>query len=151
MEHPSSILTSLMPHVSSWFNRWSCAQTLHVLCGSSKTASAALDGPGRGRSAGRGRGRRSLMRCMRAAATCAHACASQSPDPVPLTAILRLLLWRAEGALRRTCARTHPMHLPARTTTPSSSSLNVILRVPAWRPGRVRQGPFSRSSFWRGL
>ena len=29
--------------------------------------------------------------------------------------------------------------------------LTVISRVPAWRAGRDRQGPFSRTSFWRRL
>ena len=32
------------------------------------------------------------MHCMCAAATCTHTCASQSPDPVPLTAILLAVL-----------------------------------------------------------
>ena len=33
----------------------------------------------------------------------------------------------------------------------NDTHLTVSLRVPAWRPGRVRQGPFLRASFWRGL
>jgi hypothetical protein len=34
---------------------------------------------------------------------------------------------------------------------PSCTTLTVILRVPARRPGRVWQVPFSRASLWRGL
>ena len=35
--------------------------------------------------------------------------------------------------------------------TPCHSHTDCDLRVPAWRPGRVQQGPFSRAPFWRGL
>ena len=63
-----------------------------------------------------------------------------------------------EGALRptpahafahllRLCPRAHAHRSPP----VPSSSLTMILRVPAWRPGRVRQVPILRASFWRGL
>ena len=62
-----------------------------------------------------------------------------------------------EGALRptpahafahllRLCPRAHAHRSPP----VPSSSLTMILRVPAWRPGRVRQVPILRASFWRG-
>ena len=33
----------------------------------------------------------------------------------------------------------------------SHTLLTMSLRMPAWRPGRVQQVPFSRASFWWGL
>ena len=77
--------------LSPALDRPSCAQTLRLLRGSSRPTSTALDALGRGRSAGRGRGQRPLTCCIHAAATYAHACASWSRDPFPLTVISRLL------------------------------------------------------------
>ena len=63
-EHPDPFErpTCLRSHHA--FARPSRAQTLHVLCGSSITTSAAPDGLGRGRSAGRGSGRRLPTCCV---------------------------------------------------------------------------------------
>ena len=44
--------------------------------------------------------------------------------------------------------RMSTTHMPL-STIPHTDSM--ILRVPAWRPGRVRQVPILRASLWRGL
>ena len=52
-----------------------------------------------------------------------------------------------------TCMR--PTHLitsaHVHAHTPCHSHTDCDLRVLAWRPGRVQQGPFSHAPFWRGL
>ena len=48
-----------------------------------------------------------------------------------------------------TCCASAHVHAHRSPPVPSSS-LTMILRVPAW-PDRVRQVPILRASFWRGL
>ena len=101
LEQPDPFERLICP-LSSWLDRPLCAQTLRVLCGSPRTTSAAachrLTGSLAARPAEDAAGGR--QRAAVRAAAHAHACASQSHDPVPLNVILRLLPWRG-GRIRQ--------------------------------------------------
>ena len=52
---------------------------------------------------------------------------------------------------RMSAPRTHAIACHPVPSPIPFTLLTVILRVLPWRPGCVRQGPFSHTSFWRGL